>query len=118
MKPLTLHIEQRLESFECDCELCYRVSVGFVSLQVEDAVNDGIHTTVGASEQVQALLQHDIRFFRFFGIHEEPLGMEKLDREEKKRLKTFATSRCERRLPCNHHIVRRPANDENDDCSR
>lgn len=32
LKPLTLHSEQRLESFECDCELCYRVSVGLVSL--------------------------------------------------------------------------------------
>lgn len=78
MKPLTLHIEQRLESFECDCELCYRVSVGFVSLQVEDAINDRIHATVGAGEQVQAFLQQDIRFLGFFGIHEEPSGMRKV----------------------------------------
>lgn len=91
LKPLTLHVERRLESFECDCKLCYRISVSFVSFQVEDAVNDWIHTAVGAGEQVQALLQNDISFFRFFRIHEEPSGTEKLIQV---RLKTFATSRC------------------------
>lgn len=72
MHPPKHHPEASLVGFERNCELFYRVSVGFVALQVEHSIHDRIHAAIGAGKQVQALLQHEISFLRLLGIHEKP----------------------------------------------
>lgn len=71
---LTKHhvLKTRLESFKCNCELLYRVSIGLVALQIKDTINNWIHATVCAGEQVQALLKHNVCLIRCVRIHEEP----------------------------------------------
>lgn len=69
---LTLHRRSLLEGFKSNCELLYRVPVGFVALQIEHAVDDWIHTAVGAGEQVQAFLQQDVDFVGFLRVQEKP----------------------------------------------
>lgn len=58
MHPPKHHPEASLVGFERNCELFYRVSVGFVALQVEHSIHDRVHAAICAGEQVQALLQH------------------------------------------------------------